>query len=350
MPDAMVAWQMVEPGRPLELTDLPMPKPGSGEVLLEVRGAGLCHTDVSFLYGGVRTNHPLPLTLGHEIVGRAIATGDGVESALGQSYIVPAVLPCGECELCHRDRGNICRAQKMPGNDFPGGFASHFVTPARFLCPVPGDTPDIPTLSVVADAVSTAYQSVLRANVGPEGLVVVVGVGGVGTYAAQTAKARGASVVGIDVEAGRLERLGRFVDLPLMATEGGPRELRKAVEAFERERELAPTRRVVLECSGTAAGQETAYSLLTFAATLGIVGFTLDRVPVRLANLMAFDATVFGNWGCLPRHYPEILRHIRDGQIVLEPFVEPMPMSRLNELLREEGHSRRPVLIPDFGR
>jgi 6-hydroxycyclohex-1-ene-1-carbonyl-CoA dehydrogenase len=109
-----------------------------------------------------------------------------------------------------------------------------------------------------------------------------------------------------------------------------------------------PHGRIVLECSGTAAGQETAYALLTYDGKRGVVGFTLDKVSLRLSNLVAFDATAFGNWGCLPDHFPAILRLIQEGRIELKPFLELHPMSRLNDLLREGGHARRPVLIPDF--
>ena len=152
----LFSWRMVEPGQPLVLCDDPLPEAGPGDVLLKVRACGLCHTDVGFLYGGVRPNARLPLTLGHEIVGDVLAAGDGAAHLVGRTCIVPAVLPCGDCDLCAKGRGNICRRQKMPGNDFHGGFASHFVAPARFLCPVEPGTADVEDLSVVADAVATA--------------------------------------------------------------------------------------------------------------------------------------------------------------------------------------------------
>jgi 6-hydroxycyclohex-1-ene-1-carbonyl-CoA dehydrogenase len=340
---------MTAPGKPLRVEEGPVPLPGPGEVLLKVRACGLCHTDVGFLYGGVRPNAPLPLTLGHEIVGDAVAAGKGVEDMVGKTWIVPSVMPCGECDLCRRGRGNICRAQKMPGNDFHGGFASHFVTPGRFLCPVPRWTPDIEDLAIVADAVSTAYQAVARAGAAHGSMVVVVGAGGVGTFAAQSAKARGAHVAAIDVDPHRLAGLGKYADMTLNAKELDAKGLRGAVVAYEKEQRLPAHGRIVLECSGTAAGQETAYGLVTYDGKLGVVGFTLDKVTVRLSNLMAFDATAFGNWGCLPDHFPAILRLIQEGRIELKPFLERHPMSRLNDLLREGGHARRPVLIPDFG-
>lgn len=343
------SWRMVEPNRPLQLVDGNAPEPRPGEVLLQVLACGLCHTDRGFLYGGVRPNAPLPLTLGHEIVGRAVAAGPGAEDRVGLTFVVPAVLPCGDCELCARGRGNVCRRQRMPGNDFDGGFASHFLAPARFLCPVPAAVHPVENLAVVADAVGTAYQSVLRAHVRAGDLAIVVGAGGVGTFAIQAAKIRGAHVVAIDVDAERLRGVARFVDLALDASRQDAKAVRGAVAAFERERGIPAHGRKVLECSGSAAGQETAFSLLNHDAVLAVVGFTLDKVPLRLSNLMAFDAVAFGNWGCLPARFPEILDHVAAGRIVLEPFVERHPMSRLNALLAEERHVKRPVLVPDFG-
>jgi len=348
MSDRLYAWKMLEAGAPLVVQDAPLPTPGSGEVLLRVQACGLCHTDVGFLYGGVRPNHELPLTLGHEIVGDVVAAGEGCGELLGRTFIVPAVLPCGDCDLCARGRGNVCRRQKMPGNDFDGGFASHFLTAARFLCPVPDELPDKRDLSVVADAVATSYQAVVRAGVTKGSMVIVVGAGGVGTFAAQSAKALGAHVAAIDVDPARLAAIADSVDLPLNARELDTKAIRKAVRGYEKEHDLAPYGRKILECSGAAAGQETAYALLNHDATLAVIGFTRDKIQLRLSNLMAFDATAFGNWGCLPEHFGALLDLIADGRIRVGPFVEHFPMSRLNELLKMESHVRRPVLIPDF--
>jgi len=73
-----------------------------------VAGCGVCHTDLGFYYDGVRTRHPMPLTLGHEISGRVIATGAGAEAWQGKAVIIPAVMPCGKCDVCKRGMGNIC--------------------------------------------------------------------------------------------------------------------------------------------------------------------------------------------------------------------------------------------------
>ena len=170
---AMISWQMVEQNKPLSRVEADVPEPGAGEVRLKVAGCGVCHTDLGFLYDGVRTKSALPLTLGHEISGVVEAAGAGAEGWQGKAVIVPAVMPCGECDLCKRGLGNICKAQKMPGNDIQGGFASHIVVPAGGLCEVPGGTTEgtigesgvgLAELSVVADAMTTPYQSIHEAG------------------------------------------------------------------------------------------------------------------------------------------------------------------------------------------
>ena len=104
----------------------------------------------------------------------------------------------------------------------------------------------------------------------------------------------------------------------------------------------------MIECSGNAKGQATAYALLNHDARLSLVGFTMEKVPVRLSNLMAFDAVAFGNWGCLPELFPEILDLIAQDKLCVDPYVQRHPMSELNDLLKEGAHLKRPVLIPDF--
>src|SRR5437763_771247 len=112
-------WVMTAVNAPLERRGFDAVA-GPGEVVVAIAGCGVCHTDLGYLYDGVRTNRALPLALGHEISGNVVAAGSGSEDWLGRSVIVPAVLPCGECDLCRRGLSTICRGQKMPGNDIEG--------------------------------------------------------------------------------------------------------------------------------------------------------------------------------------------------------------------------------------
>lgn len=348
-------WLMTGVGEPMTRREFTVEALADDEVLVEVAGCGVCHTDLGYYYDGVRTNQPLPLALGHEISGRVTQAGAGAAAWLGRAVIIAAVIPCGECELCVAGHGTICREQLMPGNDIQGGFASHVVVPMRGLCPVDearlaAAGLGLADVSVVADAVTTPYQAVLQAGVEPGDVAIVIGVGGVGGYAVQIAHAFGAHVVAVDVDPGKLELMARHgAALTLNARELSGRDLKKAVEAHCRGNGLRTTRWKIFECSGSGAGQTNAYGLLTHGATLAVVGFTMDRIEVRLSNLMAFHARALGNWGCLPEHYPAALDLVLDGRIDLASFVERHPLDQINEVF-EAAHAhrlgRRAILTP----
>lgn len=348
-------WEMRSGDEPLVETEVEAASLGDGEVRVEVAGCGVCHTDLGFYYDGVRTRHELPLTLGHEISGRVIGAGPGSDAWQGAAVVIPAVMPCGECDVCRRGMGNICSKQLMPGNDMHGGFASHVVVPSHGLCRVDEQRLsavglELADVSVLADAVTTPYQSAIQLDIQPGDLTIVVGVGGVGGYAVQIASAMGAKVVAIDVVQDKLEKLTAYgADLILNAGDITGRDLKKAVKAFAQENGLRQTEWKIFECSGTGAGQSTAFGLLTFGARLAVVGFTMDKVEIRLSNLMAFHAQAVGNWGCLPEYYPPALDMVLDGKISMKPFIRQFPLSQINAVFAaSHAHEieQRPVMVP----
>jgi len=351
-------WMMTEVGKPLTREDFVPTPPANSEVTVAVDGCGVCHTDLGFLYDGVRTNHELPLCLGHEIAGRVVDTGPGAEDWYDKPVIISAVIPCGECDVCKRGRGTICRNQKMPGNDIHGGFASYITVPANGLCEVDmtrlaARGMELGDLSVVADAVTTPYQAAVQAEVTPGSLAIVMGVGGVGGYAAQIAAAMGATVVAIDVDDEKLKMISEYgAAATFNAGELSGRDLKKAIGGFAKENGLPMTEWFIFECSGTAAGQETAFGLLVHGATLSVVGFTMAKLELRLSNLMAFHARALGNWGCTPDLYPGALDLVLDGEVQVLPFVERHPLDDINRVFEAaHGHElkRRAILVPQHG-
>ncbi len=355
MSEHPVRWMMTGKGEPLVPVAFEVGEPGPDEVVVEIAGCGVCHTDLGYYYDGVRTKHELPLTLGHEISGHVIAAGANAVWWTDRAVIVPAVIPCGHCDACKRGKPTICPNQKMPGNDIHGGFATHIIVPAHGLCAVDevrlnAVGIELADLSVIADAVTTPYQAVTQAGVREGDLVIVNGVGGVGGYAVQVARALGGTVVAIDVSADKLEAIAtQGAALTLNARELSPRDLKAAIQTFAKQRGLRQTEWIILECSGTRAGQETAFGLINHGATLGVVGFTMDKVEVRLSNLMAFHARAIGNWGCPPELYPAALELVLNGKVKVVPFVEKHPLSEINQVF-EAAHAgalkRRAVLVP----
>jgi len=344
------------PNIPLQPCELPLLRPGPEEVVVQVAGCGVCHTDVGFAFDGVPTRHPLPLILGHEISGRVVAAGEKAGSWLGQCVIVPAVIPCGLCPACRAGRGTICRQQFMPGNDGDGGFASHVLVPARGLCAVPELLPlglTLEMLSVVADAVTTPYEAIRRSGLGREDVAVIVGAGGVGGFGVQIAAALGAAVVAIDVDRERLDLASRHgAGLVLDASSTDLKDLKAAIRAFSKESARKAIGLKIFETSGTPAGQTTAFGLLDHGAYLAVVGFTPKPVELRLSNLMAFDATARGNWGCPPDQYPAALKLVLEGKVVLTPYIEMHALKEapaILEAVAKHAIRRRVILQPNHG-
>jgi len=364
VPDKIQTWQMVQPfskdretgevtpGK-LEKTEIDVPELKQGEVLVEVAGCGVCHTDLGYFYQGVPTVNKPPMTLGHEISGTVVA---GDENWIGKEVIIPAVMPCRKCDLCKIGRGNRCLAQKMPGNSMGiyGGFSSHIPVPSIDLCEVK-DRGDIPlsNLAVVADAATTPFQAAKRADVQVGDNTIVIGVGGVGQYMVQILKALGSNtVIGIDINQERLDTmLDNGADFVINSMGKSSRDVSGELKAYRKEKGLPTHGWKIFESSGTKPGQELGLALLSFTGKMMIIGYGPQKVEYSISRLMAFDAELIGTWGCLPEYYPSVLSMITSGKINFQEFVQTRPMSTIAEAF-DEAHKQSPdqriVLVPDF--
>ncbi len=364
IPENIQTWQMVQPTRRdkesgditpgiIEKKEIAVPDLASGEVLVEVAGCGVCHTDLGYFFDGVPTMQQPPLTLGHEIAGTVVA---GDPAWIGKEVIVPAVMPCRQCALCKTRRGNRCLNQKMPGNSLGiyGGFSSHIPVPSIDLCEVKnrGDIP-LAHLAVVADAATTPFQATKRADLQVGDNVIVVGIGGVGQYIVQEAKALGAgTIVAIDIVDDRLEKMKSYgADHVVNASGKNAKEVAAEIKAIRKKEGLPSYGWKIFEATGTQPGQETALGLLSFTGKLIIVGFGMSKVNYSISRLMAFDAEIIGTWGCLPEYYPMVLELVLSGKVALDPFVETRPMSTIADTfdeLHKTPPEKRIVLVPDF--
>jgi 6-hydroxycyclohex-1-ene-1-carbonyl-CoA dehydrogenase len=367
VPNMIQTWQMVQPwskdketgkvteGK-LEKTEIPVPELKAGEVLVEVAGCGVCHTDLGYFYDGVPTVSKPPLTLGHEISGVVVA---GDEKWIGKEVIIPAVMPCRQCYLCKTGRGNRCLFQKMPGNSLGiyGGNSSHIPVPSIDLCEVKdrGDF-ELAELAVVADAVTTPYQAAKRADLQPGDNVIVIGAtGGVGVHMTQTAKALGAkTVIGIARNPEKLKRALEYgADFVISSVDKEPRDIQKEFRGLCKENGIESGYGwKIFEVTGTKPGQDIALALLSFIGKLIVVGFGMAKNEYSISRLMAFDAEIIGTWGCLPEYYPIVLNMVLNGKIQLKPLVEMRPMSTISavydEVHKAGSPAKRIVLTPDF--
>lgn len=137
VPETMRAMVLEEPGAPLRLRERPVPVPGPGQVLLRVSACGVCRTDLHVVDGEL-PDIPYPVIPGHEVVGRAVACGEGVDFDPGVRLGVPWLgWTCGECFYCRNGQENLCDRARFTGYTLDGGYAEYLLADARYCFPVP---------------------------------------------------------------------------------------------------------------------------------------------------------------------------------------------------------------------
>ncbi len=223
----MRAAVLVEPGAELTIEEIPTPQPLAGEVLIQVEACGVCHTDLHVIKGDVA--FPTPAVLGHELAGRVVALGEGVDTfAPGDPVVTTFIMPCGTCRRCLAGREDLCEPffemNRLGGTLFDGtsrlrrgdgttlamysmaGLADYAVVPVTGVFPR-GDNLLPDEAAVLGCAVFTAYGAVRhRAGVTPGENVAVIGAGGVGTAIIQLARSFGASrVIAVDLQDEKLD-------------------------------------------------------------------------------------------------------------------------------------------------
>ncbi|HEX6166990.1 MAG TPA: alcohol dehydrogenase catalytic domain-containing protein [Acidimicrobiales bacterium] len=212
MTATMSAYRIVAWGRPPQLTEVPVPEPGAGEVLVEVAANGLCHSDLGMghIPAGMAESlgWQLPFTLGHEIAGHIAALGPGVTGlAEGEAVALVSPASCGRCPACLRGHDSACphgSAGRGYGRD--GGLARYVVAPAPRAVVKLGDLDPV-AAAPLTDAGATVHHAVDRvvARLTEGSTAVVLGAGGLGAFAVQILRAlTPARVVAVDTNPARL--------------------------------------------------------------------------------------------------------------------------------------------------
>ena len=184
----MKALRLTGIGKPLQLHELPDPRPERREVVVRVRAAGICHSDAHYRDGTV-TLKSLPVTPGHEVAGVVERTGEAVRGfEEGDRVCLHYMATCGCCGHCDRGSEQFCITGQMIGNNRDGGYAEFITVPARNAVPLPGE------LSFAAGALmmcssATSFHALRKARLVPGETVAVFGAGGLGLSAVQLAVA-----------------------------------------------------------------------------------------------------------------------------------------------------------------
>lgn len=186
MTELMTAARLHQIGERLRLDRVRIPSVGVDDVLVDVRAAGICHSDINYRLGLAQVGK-LPITLGHEIAGIVTKVGSKVKGVKqGDRVVVHYVIHCGRCIYCRTNRENYCEKYQMVGKDVDGGLAEYVRVPARSIITLPKAIP-FEQGAILGCAVSTAYHALRRGRVGAEDRVVIFGVGGLGIHAVQLA-------------------------------------------------------------------------------------------------------------------------------------------------------------------
>jgi 2-desacetyl-2-hydroxyethyl bacteriochlorophyllide A dehydrogenase len=213
----MKAVRLVKPGQPLEMQEVPVPRVGAKDVLVKVKAAGICRSDMHYR-AGTSPVHPLPMTLGHEVAGVIEEVGPAVRNVkVGDRVCLHYLVTCGDCRYCAMGTEQFCTTGSMIGKYQDGGYAEYIVVPSRNAVPLPDEIP-FEQGAIMMCSSATSLHALNKARVKPGESVAVFGVGGLGISAVQLARAFGAlDVYAVDINADKLKLTESYGAIPVNA-------------------------------------------------------------------------------------------------------------------------------------
>ena len=294
----MQAVQLTHWQRPAVVRRVPRPQPGPGQVLLEVRAAGLCHSDLHLMHWPAGTlPYELPITLGHEVAGNVAGLGPGAEGVdVGESVIVYGPWGCGRCARCSLGEEHLCEGRGLRGSGSglgrDGGLADYMIVPSpRLMVPL-GDLDPV-AAAPLADAALTPYHAIRRAlpSLPADGAAVVIGVGGLGHVAVQILRALTSwRIVAVDRRDTALELAARDGAHATLAADGlTADEVRRAAGG----RAAA----LVIDCVGVEQTLELAAATVAPGGHVSILGVGGGTFPMRFGAVPFETSVVLSNWG-----------------------------------------------------
>lgn len=330
----------------LRLEEVPDPRPSRGEALLAVDACGVCGSDLHFLDGTARTRHT-PITLGHEIAGTVVSSA---EWSAGTPVVVRAGAACRNCPRCREGRPNLCRNLQVVGIDYDGGLADLVIVPDDAVGVRPaGLDPAVAALAV--DAGATAYHAVVRrAAVDRGDAVLIIGIGGLGTFGLQIARILGAApIIAADSDPGALQRAADLGADETVLVEPGT-SLGRAVKLLTDGGVDS-----AVEFVGRAATIDAAVKSLRpggIAVAAGVGTEPLTTIPPVLWSNNEYTLT--GSYGSLPGDAETVLRALSEGSISPPP-ITPIPLDdSVGPITAAAGGDKqapgRLVVLPATGR
>ena len=278
-------------GRPVAVEEVDEPRPGPGDVLIDVAAAGVCGTELHFL-DGLLTPARTPITLGHEVAGVVAEVGTEVEGvAAGDRVAVHYLHACHRCRWCRAGNDHLCDSPLgFLAFVTDGGFADRIVVPASAAVPVPEGL-DLPAAATLCCSGTTALHAVDVAAVQPGAAAVVYGTGGVGLALVQVLREAGARPIAV---ARSPERLALARELGAETTVDAATE---DVAARVREATDGAGADVVFELVGTRETGAAALASLGKRGTLVYVGYSFDTVEISPLSLVVPEQRIVTSVG-----------------------------------------------------
>lgn len=320
----------------LRAEDVQLPPLEHGDVAVEVEVCGVCGSDFHFLDGSARPGH-VPITLGHEIAGWVTESEDPSWKS-GDEVVVAAGVVCGSCVACRNDREMICERMAMTGIDFDGGLAETVIVPGGALLARPaGLSAEIAATAV--DAGATAFHAVsCRAGVQSADSVLIVGVGGLGSYGLQIARIMGAApVIVADRDPEALERARELGADETILVEPGA-SVGRAVKLL-----TSGGVDAALEFVGRAATLDAAVKSLRPGGTAVAVGVGMEPLTTLPPVLWARNEyALIGSFGSHRRDVEQVLEWLADGTLQA-PLLERIPLQGAERVIMARADGTRPA-------
>ena len=294
----------------LALEERPVPRPGPGEVLVEVGSVGVCGSDVHYYRHGRIGDYVVdsPLVLGHEAGGRVVAVGAGVDpQRLGQRVAMEPGVPCRQCRECKTGRYNLCpdvRFFATPPVD--GAFAEYVVLAADFAHPVPDSLSD--DAAGLIEPLSVGVWACGKAGVGAGTRLLISGAGPIGLITAQVARALGATAVVVsDIAPARLEAARRCGATQTLDARDPGAAAGLEVDAF-------------IDCSGAPAAVRAGLAAVRPAGTVVLVGMGADELTLPISLVQGRELTITGTFR-YANTYPTAIALAAAGLVDLDSLV-----------------------------
>jgi (R,R)-butanediol dehydrogenase/meso-butanediol dehydrogenase/diacetyl reductase len=295
----------------IEITDLPIPEPGPGDLLLRVSAVGICGTDAHEFESGPHMFPSGGFVPGHEFAGHVEAMGAEVAGfAEGDLVASGAGVSCGHCRPCSRGASNHCDTYQTHGLQLPGALAEFVAVPAE-TCLEVGSLGLSPDFAALAQPMSIAVHAMRRGRAQPGDDVVVVGAGGIGAFLTFALAQHGAAPLVVDLDRPRLDTARRL----------GAKETSLPADMS------SPIAAVVYEVTGTAAGLETAISLAGDGTRVVAVGLQDGATPIEMRQVSLHEIELIGtNSHVFAADFPEAARLLstREGWSDVAPDAIPL--------------------------